>query len=143
MEHYDQVLDLWTGTEGVMLTDSDTPEKAPGYLQRNPGMSQVALLTGQVVGAALCGHDGRRGYLHHLAVAMEHRGQGIGREIVAACLAKLQQHGITACNLFIIDGHAEARQFWSENGFAEWPQLRIMTRGLIDRSPRSPTERTD
>lgn len=130
MEHYAQVLELWRVTEGVMLTDADTPERAPDYFRRNPGMSHVALAESKVVGAALCGHDGRRGYLHHLAVASGHRRRGLGRRIVTACLNQLAHAGITACNLFVFDDHHQGKSFWVGNDFAEWTELRIMTRRL-------------
>lgn len=65
---FDEVLALWQRTEGVGLNESDTRENIASYLQRNPGMSFVARdPDGKLIGAVLCGHEGRRGYLHHLA----------------------------------------------------------------------------
>jgi hypothetical protein len=72
---YDTVLALWRSCEGIGLSDSDTREAIATYLARNPGLSLVATdADGVIVGAVLGGHDGRRGYLHHLAVAPAHRG---------------------------------------------------------------------
>ena len=70
---YEAVLRLWQDTEGVGLNESDDRCHVRIYLRRNPGMSFVAQHGGEIVGAVLCGHDGRRGYLHHLAVAKAHR----------------------------------------------------------------------
>jgi ribosomal protein S18 acetylase RimI-like enzyme len=47
-------------------------------LAGNPGLSLVAELDGAVVGAVLCGHDGRRALIYHLAVAASLRRRGIG-----------------------------------------------------------------
>lgn len=93
---FPEVLALWAATEGVGLNESDTPEQLAAYLQRNPGFSLVARDTGRrVVGAVLCGHEGRRGYLHHLAVAADQRGLGLGRRLTDTCLAELKRAGIT------------------------------------------------
>ena len=99
---YDDVTELWRNTEGVGLdADTDTREGIAAYLARNPALSYVARCDGRVVGAVLCGHDGRRGYLHHLAVTLTARHEGIGRALVAACLAKLGQVGIRKCSIFL------------------------------------------
>ena len=76
---YDTVRSLWENTEGIGLNESDTSAAVALFLERNPGLSLVALSpTGEIVGAVLCGHDGRRGYLHHLAVVKAARGRGLG-----------------------------------------------------------------
>jgi hypothetical protein len=38
-----QALELWGGCEGVGLSDSDHPEQLAAFLQRNPGLSWVAV----------------------------------------------------------------------------------------------------
>jgi len=83
IKNCEEVLSLWQSTEGVGLDrDVDTKERIGIYLQRNPGLSFAAFEKGKVLGAVLCGHDGRRGYLHHLTVAEAHRNEGIGTALV-------------------------------------------------------------
>ena len=77
--------------EGVGLSDSDSKENIQLYLNRNPGLSLIAEQENELVGAILAGHDGRRGYLHHLAVSPDYRRQGIGKLLVNSCLKKLKQ----------------------------------------------------
>jgi ribosomal protein S18 acetylase RimI-like enzyme len=99
-QDYDEVAGLWRNTEGIGLDDdTDTREGIAAYLARNPGFSYVARQQSRIVGAVLCGHDGRRGYLHHLAVDQAHRHEGVGRALVEACLAKLGSIGIQKCNI--------------------------------------------
>ena len=86
MADYDEVAAFWRQQEGVGLNESDERGPIAGHLARNPGMSFVARESGRVIGAVLCGHDGRRGYLHHLAVARSQRRQGLGRDLVRRCL---------------------------------------------------------
>ena len=89
MEMYDEVLRLWQSCEGIGLSAADGREQIAAYLLRNPGCSFVVKANGTIAGAVLAGHDGRRGYLHHLAVAKDCRRQGIARSLVAAALAAL------------------------------------------------------
>ena len=67
-------LELWGDVDGIVLREeSDSPEAPARFLERNPGLSFVAVDQGMVVGSILCGHDGRRAHLYHLAVRTEQR----------------------------------------------------------------------
>ena len=126
---YEQVVALWRTADGVGLDgDADSREGIAAYLLRNPGLSFVARRDGQVVGAVLSGHDGRRGYLHHLAVAGAHRGRGIGRALVEACLAELGRIGIGKCNIFLFSDNAAGEQFWKRVGWLERRDLKVLQR---------------
>ena len=70
MKDYIAVRDLWETCEGVGLSDADQPEPLSAYLVRNPEMSFVAQKDDAIVGAALCGHDGRRGVERVLVLAV-------------------------------------------------------------------------
>jgi N-acetylglutamate synthase len=123
VEDYPEVVALWRASEGVGLTESDSPAGVAAFLVRNPGMSAVACdAEGRVVGAVLCGHDGRRGYLHHLAVTRGLRRSGIGRALVAHCFARLAELGILRCNIFLYPDNAEGEAFWRHAGWIrpEW-----------------------
>jgi len=132
IKDYDAVLALWRRAEGVGLNESDTRPAIATYLRRNPRFSFVAEKDGRLVGAVLCGHDGRRGYLHHLAVARRHRQQGIGRQLVHACLAKLRQAGIQKCNIFIFADNAAGMKFWAHTGWKLRTELQVMQFRLED-----------
>lgn len=134
---YDEVIQLWRSTEGVGLSKADSREAITRYLSRNPGLSQVAWVllpdpqTGQVfsrlAGAVLCGHDGRRGLLHHLAVEPSWRRQGVGRELVERCLQSLRADGIDKCHLFVFNENKVGQQFWKGCGWHERPELVLMS----------------
>src|SRR4051812_31804433 len=103
-DDYDAVRALWEATDGVGLDPSDERDRIIAYLQRNPGLSLAARDKSQnardrIVGAVLCGFDGRRGDLCHLAVAAEYRGRGIGQRLVEDCLARLRDVGMLKCNI--------------------------------------------
>lgn len=121
-------LRLWRETEGLTLREADSPEALAHYLERNPGMSFVACVGGELVGAVICGHDGRRGYLHHLAVHPDHRRRGIGNALVERCRAALRDHGIDKCHLFVRTENKSARAFWIRAGWT--PRRDIVTMSI-------------
>ena len=120
-------LDLWARTEDVGLNESDTPDRLAVYLNRNPGQSLAAIdSAGTLLGAILSGNDGRRGYLHHLAVDKPFRRHGIGRQLVRRCLLSLGDLGILKCNIFVYASNADGQKFWSAMGWKSRADLRLM-----------------
>jgi putative acetyltransferase len=130
IQDYDEVYDLWKNSEGIGLSDADSRDGITNFLERNPDLSFVARDGGQFVGAALCGHDGRRGYIHHLAVAKSHRRQGIGRSLVGRCMFALMRIGIPKCHLFVFGDNEEAIEFWQKVGWTERVELMMMSQQL-------------
>ena len=97
---YEEVLRLWQNTEGVGLNESDTRPAIASYLKRNRGMSFVAREGKQIVGAVLCGHDGRRGTLYHLAIAPTHRRAGLGTKLVERLCGGVETGGRSQMQYF-------------------------------------------
>ena len=128
IDDYDKVIELWRKTEGIALSDTDEREPMRRFLDRNPGLSLVAEIGDDLVAVVLCSHDGRRGYLHHLAVAENHRRQGIGTQLVRRCLAQLAQEQIRKCNIFFLENNESALAFWRHNGFELLPHFGWMQR---------------
>jgi ribosomal protein S18 acetylase RimI-like enzyme len=126
-----EVLAFWATIEGVGLNESDTEACLASYLERNAGLSLLARCDERIVGAVLCGHDGRRGYLHHLAVADEYRRRGIGSVLVERCLAKLAELGIQKCNIFVYADNDDGTVFWSRSGWSERGDLKLMQRQIL------------
>lgn len=124
---YEQVYNLWQRCEGVGLSSADSPEHIAAYLERNPGMSFLAVDGVNVIGTILGGHDGRRGYIHHLAVAKDYRRLGIGRRLVGRCLSALKTEGIQKCHLFIFHRNEAGIAFWESIGWTFRQDIRVIS----------------
>ncbi len=135
-DDYEPVIALWQGCEGIGLSSADEREPISRYLAHNPGMSFVAFLDGRLVGAVLCGHDGRRGYLHHLAVDPAMRGQGIGRALSERCLAALARAGIHKCHIFVYENNEDGLAFWEKGGWVQRHELMIMSHDIAPDLPQ-------
>ncbi len=129
---YDAAYSLWSATEGIGLSEADSRENIERFLRHNPGLSFVAADgDGEALaGAVLASCDGRRGYLHHLAVASAYRREGIGRGLVERCLAALAEAGMRKCHIFVIADNAEGKRFWQRIGWEERTSLVIMSKDI-------------
>ena len=66
IEDYDEVAILWEKIKGFAIRSlDDSREGIERFLKRNPTTSVVAIEDERIVGAILCGHDGRRGCMYH------------------------------------------------------------------------------
>lgn len=118
---------LWRSTEGVGMGPGDAPRELAAFLARNPGLSVVARTRGgALAGAVLGGHDGRRGFLYHLAVRRRHRGRGLGRALVDRCLEGLRATGVGKVSIMVFGDNEPGLSFWRGAGWRERPDLRVM-----------------
>jgi ribosomal protein S18 acetylase RimI-like enzyme len=132
VDDLEDVTVLWNATEGVGMNESDGPEQLRRFLDRNPGLSLIARDGSRLVGAVLCGHDGRRGFLYHLAVLPEYRKRGVGRAMVERCLDALGSLGLLKCNILIyVDNHS-GEQFWKKGGWFDRSDLKLLQRDITD-----------
>ncbi len=116
---YDAVVRLWRGCEGLLLRDADCESGIGRYLQRNPGLSFVAEAGNEIVGTIMAGHDGKRGYIQHLAVAVPLRGQGVGSRLLDKCLDALKAQGIEKTHVHVLKNNLGGRRYWLDRGWQE------------------------
>ncbi|VCU71867.1 Acetyltransferase YpeA [Pigmentiphaga humi] len=117
IDDYDSVMDLMKKTPGTTFRDADSYENTRRYLERNPELSFIAKIESEVGGFIMSGHDGRRGYLQHLVVALAHRRKGIANALVESCLARLESIGITKSHIDVIKTNLDAQKYWEHRGW--------------------------
>lgn len=121
---YDNVRSLWMQIKGFAIRSiDDSREGVARFLERNPGTSVVAEEDGRIVGAILCGHDGRRGCLYHVCVAPDCRRRGIGKAMVVFCMDALKKEHINKVSLIAFTKNDIGNAFWHNVGWVQREDL--------------------
>lgn len=77
----------------------------------------VAFADGLVVGTAMGGYDGHRGWIYSVAVRKEHRGKGIGRALIERLEETLMQRGCLKVNLQVRASNVGVTKFYEKLGY--------------------------
>ena len=128
IEDYPRLYALWMTIKGFSIRSiDDSEEGVRRFIARNPGISVVATLPDgedeKIVGAILCGHDGRRGCLYHVCVHPDYRLHGIGRAMVVHCMNALRQEQINKVSLIAFTKNDIGNAFWKEIGWTKREDL--------------------
>ncbi len=124
IEDYDEVYALWMTIKGFAIRSiDDSREGVARFLRRNPTTSVVAIEDGRVVGAILCGHDGRRGCLYHVCVDANYRLHGIGKAMVVFCMEALKKEEINKVSLIAFTQNDIGNAFWKTIGWTKREDL--------------------
>lgn len=130
IKDYPEIYRLWEMSENLGIGKSDSRYRIEEFLKRNPGMSYVAWKDDKIVGTVLCGHDGRRGYIHHLMVHPDYRRKGIGQSLVSRCMYALTRIGIQKCHLFVYEDNEGGIKFWESLGWTKRVELTMMSQDI-------------
>jgi ribosomal protein S18 acetylase RimI-like enzyme len=118
---YDAAIQLWQRVQGIEIAEGDDREGVVQFLARNPGLSRVAADGSAIIGVALCGHDGRRGHVYHLAVDPAYQGRGLGQRLLDECLEGLRRTGVQRVIIMVAEDNPRGREFWKRQGWEELP----------------------
>ncbi|WP_294329238.1 GNAT family acetyltransferase [uncultured Sphingomonas sp.] len=78
-----------------------------------------------LLGSAMVGDDGHRGWIYYLAVAEAARGQGHGRALMAAAESWLRARGCPKLQLMVREGNAAAIGFYRALGLEPQPVVTL------------------
>jgi ribosomal protein S18 acetylase RimI-like enzyme len=130
---YDQVHSLWLNTVNMGLNNvDDSKEGILKYLIRNPNTCFVAEKDGKIIGVILSGHDGRRGYIHHMAVAQNEQRSGLGTSLLNAAMSALSCEGITKVALVVFKKNEKGNSFWEKQGFVARSDLVYRNKAIAE-----------
>jgi len=123
---YDTAIDLWKRVEGIEIAEGDAKEEVELFLAQNSGLSRVAETAEGTVGVVLCGQDGRRGYIYHLAVEPGYQQRGVARQLVSECLTGLRKLGLKRALILVATDNPRAQAFWHRCGWEDVPFASVM-----------------
>jgi ribosomal protein S18 acetylase RimI-like enzyme len=132
IDDYEAIYSLWGKSDNIGLSKADSRPSIKKFLERNPGMSFTAWKEGKLIGSVLCGHDGRRGYIHHLMVHPDYRRQGLGQSLVSRCMFALTRIGIQKCHLFVFEDNTGGIKFWESLGWTKRVELSMMSHQILE-----------
>lgn len=131
MDDYPAVCALWRDAgPGLALRPSDEPEEVAKKLRRDPDLFLIAEEEGQVVGVIMGAWDGRRGWIHHLAVHADWRGQGIGSALLNEVEARLKAKGCLKVNLMVRKENTAAQGLYRRLGYEDMSSILLMGKEL-------------
>jgi ribosomal protein S18 acetylase RimI-like enzyme len=112
-----EVTSLW-----LRVFPDDPPWNRPGEIIRRklavqPDLFWVGVLDQHIVATVMAGYDGNRGWIYHLAVAPNLRGNGFGRAMMAEAEARLRSLDCPKVNLQVRGSNAGAVGFYQALGY--------------------------
>ncbi|MHA2364681.1 MAG: GNAT family N-acetyltransferase [Candidatus Hodarchaeales archaeon] len=131
-EDIPEVRNLWLKV-GFVLSFSDTIPEVKRMLSHNPDLCLVGYLKdNKIIAAVLGGFDGRRGWVHHLAVHPDMRRLGYGKKIMSELTNRFKKMKIAKIKLEILDVDIDVLHFYKKIGWDVRPELTTMSLTLIN-----------
>lgn len=131
LDDEDAVVALWEQA-GLTRPWNDPRADIRRKLTVQPELFLVAFDADRVVGSVMAGYDGHRGWLYYLATAASHRGQGIGRALVAEAERLLEAMGCPKVQLMVRPDNTGARGFYDELGYEPFDTWATGRRLIVD-----------
>jgi ribosomal protein S18 acetylase RimI-like enzyme len=114
---HDGVVSLWKTVFPDAPTRNDPARDIARKLKIQPELFLVAAADGCVVGAAMAGFDGHRGWLHLVAVLPEQRRRGVGAALLRRAEELLAELGCPKLNLQVRASSPQAVGFYEKLGY--------------------------
>jgi ribosomal protein S18 acetylase RimI-like enzyme len=131
-----------TDEEDVVALWREVFPDAPAYndphadirskLQVQPELFFVALDEGCLVGTAMAGFDGHRGWVYYVAVHPDHRRKGIGTALMKRVEQVLVEIGCPKLNLQIRATNAEVQAFYISLGYQVEDRISMAKRLILN-----------
>jgi len=126
MDYYNDVIKLWRKA-GISVGSSDTVKEVKTMLNRNPELFLIGKLNNHVITVVMGAFDGRRGYVHHLAVDPKYQKKGYGKILMDELMKIFRQMGVHKVHLFIEKYNKETVDFYLKLGWEIRDDLIMMS----------------
>jgi ribosomal protein S18 acetylase RimI-like enzyme len=126
LKYYNKVVELWKRA-GIEVGSSDSEEEIAGVQNRNPNLFLIGKEDGNIVAVVIGAFDGRRGYIHHLAVDPDYQKRGYGKIIIDELIERFRKKKVHKIHLFIEKTNHEVVDFYSNLGWNVRDDLIMMS----------------
>ncbi|CAG1011651.1 N-acetylglutamate synthase [Burkholderiales bacterium] len=118
-----QLIDLWRTVFGYETAHNDPALAIAKKCDANDHLFFVAELDGRVIGSAMAGYDGHRGWLYAVAVHPSHRRAGLGSRLVRHAERTLAAAGCMKINLQLLAANEATAAFYQTMGYVIEPRV--------------------
>ncbi len=126
MKFYEEVIEVWRKS-GIRVGSTDTKEELKRIVRRSPQLFLVGKIDEKIIGVVIGGFDGRRGYVHHLAVNPDYQKKGYGKLILGELMNKFLELKVHKVHLFIEKYNKEVIEFYRNLGWEIRDDLIMMS----------------
>lgn len=130
----EEVVALWRAA-GLVKPWNDPYLDISRKLTVQPELFLVAVDEGRLVGTAMVGYEGHRGWVNYLAVADPARGTGLGRRLMDEAERLLIGRGCPKLNLQVRTSNTEVIAFYQRLGYAVDDAVSLGKRLIEDAPP--------
>ncbi|MCK4490329.1 MAG: GNAT family acetyltransferase [Anaerolineales bacterium] len=113
-----EVIQLWKKVFPETPLHNDPLRDIQSKLKIQPGLFLVALDDHFLVGTAMAGYDGHRGWIYYLAVDPAYRRNGIGTALMKKAEGLLAQMSCPKLNLQIRADNSDLQAFYEKLGYS-------------------------
>lgn len=126
IELYEEIVKLWYKA-GLSVGSSDSRREIERLLQYNPDLFLIGKIHKKLVSAVIGAFDGRRGYIHHLAVDPDYQKKGYGKMILDELIERFRKIHVHKIHLFIQKNNKNAIEFYQHLGWEFRDDLIMMS----------------
>ena len=117
-DEIEPVVELWRRS-GLLRPWNDPYKDLAFARSQETSIVLVAVDEQAIVGTAMVGQDGHRGWVYYVAAEPDRQGEGIGRQIMDAAERWLMERGIWKVQLLVRSGNDHARGFYEKLGYVD------------------------
>jgi ribosomal protein S18 acetylase RimI-like enzyme len=119
----EQVVALWRVVFGYESAHNEPSLSIAKKLDANDRLFFVADEDGEILGTAMAGYDGHRGWLYTIAVRPDSRRTGLGARLVRHAEAALASLGCMKVNLQLLASNEATVAFYTSLGYSVEPRI--------------------
>ena len=116
MRYHHNIIDLWKRS-GIEVGSSDTRDEIVKVRKRNPDLFLIGKENEKIIAVVMGAFDGRRGYVHHLAIDPDYQKKKYGKMLMDELIERFRKKKVHKVHLFIEKYNKEVVDFYKKLGW--------------------------